>query len=197
VCDQLRAWQYADATGSFLKVSINLSLLVFRDPAMVDRICEIVTKAGIPPKIIEFEITETGLMMNYENTRAQLQDLKKFGFQLSIDDFGTGYSSLHRLAQMPIDALKIAMEFVRGLDKEFANAVMVRTIIQLGHSLELQVVAEGVEEERHLAYLRELECDLLQGYLFDRPLDAEAFHAKWLKTEVKTDTPSNVVRVNF
>jgi diguanylate cyclase (GGDEF)-like protein len=191
VCEQLRTWQHADATGSYLKVSINLSYLLFRDPAMVDRLCEIVTKAGIPPKVLELEITETGLMGNYEITREQLQELKAFGFHLSIDDFGTGYSSLGRLAQMPIDTLKIDRSFVMGMGKEFSNAIMVRTIIQLGESLELEVVAEGVEEERHLAYLRELKCDLLQGYLFDRPLDAEAFHAKWLKT----DAPSNVLRL--
>jgi diguanylate cyclase (GGDEF)-like protein len=191
VCDQLRAWQYDDPTSSYQNVSINLSLVMFRDPAMVERLCEIVTKAGIPPKNIELEITETGLMGNPEVTLAQLQALKAFGFHLSIDDFGTGYSSLARLAQMPIDTLKIDRSFVMGLGKEFSNAIMVRTIVQLGHSLELEVVAEGVEEERHLAYLREIGCHLLQGYLFDRPLDAEAFHAKWLKT----DAPSNVLRL--
>ncbi len=164
---------------------------MFRDPAMVDRLCEIVTKAGIPPKIIEFEITETGLMGNPEVTLAQLQALKAFGFHLSIDDFGTGYSSLGRLAQMPIDTLKIDRSFVHGMDKEFNNAIMVRTIIQLGHNLGLEVVAEGVEEERQLAYLQQQHCDLLQGYLFDRPLDPEAFYAKWLKT----DAPSNVLRL--
>ena len=193
VCEQIRAWQRADVTGSYLKVSINLSLLMFRDHAMVDRLCEIVTKAGIPPKIVELEITESGLMGNPEVTLAQLHALKEFGFRLSIDDFGTGYSSLGRLAQMPIDTLKIDRSFVMGMDKEFSNAIMVRTIIQLGESLELEVVAEGVEEVRHLAYLQELKCDLLQGYLFDRPLDSEAFYAKWLKA----DAPSNVVRLNF
>ena len=190
-CDQLRAWQYAVAPDSDLKVSINLSLHMFRDPAMVDRLCEIVTKSGIAPRNIELEITETGLMGNTEVTLAQLQALKDFGFRLSIDDFGTGYSSLHRLAEMPIDTLKIDRSFVNGLNTEFRNTIMVRTIIDLGHNLDMQVVAEGVEEERQLAYLREQGCDLLQGYLFDRPLDAEAFYTKWLKT----DAPSNVLRL--
>jgi diguanylate cyclase (GGDEF)-like protein len=189
VCDQLRAWQYS--TGEYLKVSINLSLLMFRDPAMVDRLCEIVTKAGIPPKFIEFEITETGLLGNTEVTLAQLEALKAFGFRLSIDDFGIGYSSLGRLAQMPLHALKVDQSFVRGLNEDLSNTTLVHTIIQLGHSLNLEVVAEGVEEERQLAFLREYHCDVLQGYLFDRPLDAEAFYAKWLKT----DAPSNVLRL--
>jgi diguanylate cyclase (GGDEF)-like protein len=191
VCDQVRAWQEADATGSYLKVSINLSLLMFRDPAMVDRLCEIVTKADIPPKFIELEITESGLMGNPEVTLAQLHALKAFGFRLSIDDFGIGYSSLGRLAQMPIHALKVDQSFVRGLNEDLSNTTLVHTIIQLGHSLNLEVVAEGVEEQRQFAFLCEYHCDLLQGYLFDRPLDAEAFSAKWLKT----DAPSNVLRL--
>ena len=93
---------------------------------------------------------------------------------------------------MPIDALKVDQSFVRGLDKQFSNAIMVRTIIQLAHSLDLEVVAEGVEEERHLAYLRELGCDQLQGYLFDKPLDADAFYSKWLRNDVPA---SNVIRL--
>jgi diguanylate cyclase (GGDEF)-like protein len=182
VCDQVRRWQRADANGRYLKVSINLSIHMFHDPAMVDRLCEIVAKAGIPTKYVEFEITETA-MGNPEVTAEKLQKLKESGFHLSIDDFGTGWSSLQRLAQMPINTLKIDRSFVLGMDKEFRNTTMVRTIVQLGQSLELEVVAEGVEEQRHLAYLREIGCDLLQGYLFDKPLEADVFQTRWLKTD--------------
>ncbi len=132
------------------------------------------------PQFLELEITETSMMRNVESAIQTLRGLQALGVQIAIDDFGTGYSSLSYLKNFPISTLKIDQSFVRDAVTDRADAAIVKTIIALGHSLELTVKAEGVETEEQLEFLRRLECDEMQGYLFSKPLPPEAFHQRWL-----------------
>ena len=130
-------------------------------------------ETGIPPSSLRLEITETAMMEQLEAGTLALNELKKLGVQISIDDFGTGYSSLARLHRFPIDSLKVDRSFVEVMGASGETSRIARTIVMIGRSLGLAVIAEGVETARQLALLRELECDAAQGYFFSRPLDGE------------------------
>lgn len=125
---------------------------------------------GVEPHWLEVELTEGSLMENTQHTITSLQRLRAMGVKISIDDFGTGYSSLAYLRRFPIDTLKIDIAFIREVTSNPQDAAITRTIIELAHSLNLRVVAEGVETQAQLEFLRHAGCDQIQGYLFSRPL---------------------------
>jgi EAL domain-containing protein (putative c-di-GMP-specific phosphodiesterase class I) len=129
-----------------------------------------VAQAGIPPASLELEITESFVMAERELSFKSLADLRAFGVRLAIDDFGTGYSSLAYLQQLAVHKLKIDMSFVRAMMRNGGDAAIVKAVIALGRSLGLEVIAEGVEEQAQALYLRQLQCDVMQGYLISKPL---------------------------
>ncbi len=174
-CRQLRAWQ--DAGHTSLVMAVNMSALQFRKPGLEEVVLKALNDAGVLAQSLELELTESILMHGIDTTLATLQKFAALGLQLSIDDFGTGYSSLSYLKRFPIHKLKIDQSFVRDIATDVNDAAIVRTIVLMAHSLNLRVIAEGVETNEQQAFLREAGCDEIQGYLFSRPLPAEGFEA--------------------
>jgi EAL domain-containing protein (putative c-di-GMP-specific phosphodiesterase class I) len=138
-------------------------------------VLKVLKESGLTPSQLELELTESLLMHDLDAGVAQLNELQAIGVRTSIDDFGTGYSSLSYLKRLPIDTLKIDRSFVRELPADQDSAAIVRAIIALGHNLRLKVIAEGVEEQAQLDFLRSHHCDEIQGYVFSRPLDVDEF----------------------
>jgi len=173
VCADYREWQRV--TPSPCRVSINLSLRQLQQQRFLEGFRRTFRRHGVSPTCFELEITETTLMQDIGRTIKLLDALYGMGLHLAIDDFGTGYSSLSALQQFPISILKIDQSFVRDIALDKDNAAIVRTIIQMGRSLKLDVVAEGVENEEQLDFLRANGCDIVQGHLFGDPMSAEEF----------------------
>jgi EAL domain-containing protein (putative c-di-GMP-specific phosphodiesterase class I) len=171
VCAQLREWQRQGIDPK--AVAINLSARQFVDKDLGPTIQRILEENGVDPSLIELEITESSLMANTEESTRTLEFLAQLGCGLSIDDFGTGYSSLGYLKRFPLDALKIDRTFVRDAVTDPDDAAITLSIINLAHSLKLNVVAEGVETEGQLQFLRTHGCDEMQGFYFSRPLPVE------------------------
>ncbi|MBI2313624.1 MAG: EAL domain-containing protein [Betaproteobacteria bacterium] len=171
-CAQNRAWQEDGLPP--IAVAVNISARQFVQPDFVQMVARTLSETGLEPRCLELEITESVASENAELTAKTLSGLKAIGVQLSIDDFGTGYSSLAYLKRYPIDKLKVDQSFVRNLGADDSGGAIARAVIQLGHSLNLKVIAEGVETETHLAVLQSYACDEMQGYLFSRPVAPEA-----------------------
>jgi diguanylate cyclase (GGDEF)-like protein/PAS domain S-box-containing protein len=175
-CRQLAAWRAAGYEK--LRVAVNVSTLQLERRDWVETISAALTSSGLPPSALELELTESVVMKNCERAAERLTELRSLGISAAIDDFGTGYSSLKYLQNLPIDTLKIDQSFVRNLDPlsngESGNGAIVRAIVTLAQQLGLRVVAEGVETNDELALLRRLGCDLVQGYLFAKPMRVEA-----------------------
>ena len=178
VCRQLATWRRQGAPP--LTVAVNLAARHFRQPELADRLRGLLDAYGLPAQALELELTESTLLDASAGTVETLRQLERLGLGLAIDDFGTGYSSLSYLKHLPLTALKIDQGFVRDLVTDPDDRAIAVTIIALGHHLALAVVAEGVETEDQRRFLLEQGCDLAQGYLFSRPLPAEAFAAAWL-----------------
>jgi EAL domain-containing protein (putative c-di-GMP-specific phosphodiesterase class I) len=148
---------------------VNLSLAELRDPELVSDILGRLRESGLPPDRLVLEITETQLLGDATDSRARFEDLRGLGVRIALDDFGTGYSSLSYLHSLPLDSLKIAKPFVDGLTGGGREANFVGMILDLARTLELEVIAEGIETAVQLAALRELGAELGQGYLLGRP----------------------------
>jgi diguanylate cyclase (GGDEF)-like protein/PAS domain S-box-containing protein len=174
-CEQSMAWQRAGLAP--VPLAINLSARQFMHRALVGSIKRIVDETGIDPALVEFEITETALMQHGEQTLEILDQINRMGMRLSIDDFGTGYSSLAYLKRFPVRKIKIDRAFIRELEASSEDRAIVAAVMALANSLQLQVVAEGVETEEQLALLRGYGCQYVQGWLFARALDAHAVQA--------------------
>nr|WP_240922314.1 bifunctional diguanylate cyclase/phosphodiesterase [Oleiagrimonas sp. C23AA] len=155
-------------------VTINLSLQELRAPAFADRLCRLVQEHEVDPARIRFEITESTAMRDPEQMLDQLRDLRDRGFSLLVDDFGTGYSSLQYLRQMPVSTIKIDQSFVRGSQQNFADREITEAIVALAKKLHLETVAEGVETQAQVNWLRDLGCDVAQGFFFNPPMAPEA-----------------------
>jgi diguanylate cyclase (GGDEF)-like protein/PAS domain S-box-containing protein len=173
VCSDYAAWKLRLADPGM--IAINLSLKELSHASFIPRCRSVFEKHGVSPRQVELEITETTLMMDAERTLPLLDELRAMGVHLSIDDFGTGYSSLSALQQFPIGTLKIDKSFVRNAATDPDDATIVRTIIEMGRSLELQVLAEGIETEEQLRFLLLCGCQFGQGRLFGEPVAAEDF----------------------
>ncbi|WP_194713179.1 bifunctional diguanylate cyclase/phosphodiesterase [Noviherbaspirillum soli] len=171
-CRQMRAWQ--DSLGQQVKVAVNLSPRQFHRDALVPMLRQCLAASSIAPGSLELEITESTVMASHEDIDVLLHDIRSLGVDIAIDDFGTGYSSLAYLKRLPAQCLKIDRAFIRDLGHDEDSLAIVRTIVSLCHGLKMTVVAEGVETPRQLELLRELGCHAYQGYLFSRPLEAEA-----------------------
>ncbi len=171
VCMDYRSMQARVADPG--RISLNLSLKQLRQASFILRCRSVFRRYGVSPTHFELEITETTLMADAQRTVRLLDELYAMGLHLSIDDFGTGYSSLSALQQFPIGTLKIDQSFVRNVAEDAGDATIVRTIIDMGRSLGMEVVAEGIESQRHLEYLRSHHCHFGQGKLFGEPLTAE------------------------
>jgi len=156
-------------------VAINISPRQFRQPHFVKRVKDIIKSTGVNSNHLMFEVTEGVVIDNIDDTIKKMNDLKALGIRFSIDDFGTGYSSLAYLKQLPLDQLKINDKFVRDITLNSSDAIIVETIILMARHLGLNVVAEGVETEEQLAFLSEKDCQMFQGYLFNRPLNKTDF----------------------
>ncbi|PWK05712.1 putative bifunctional diguanylate cyclase/phosphodiesterase [Tumebacillus permanentifrigoris] len=172
-CRQNKAWQEAGYPP--MHVAVNLSARQFQRPGLVERVREVLAESNLEPQYLELEITESITMHDVDFTIATLRELSNMGVLISIDDFGTGYSSLTYLKHFPINTLKIDQSFVREITIDPYNAAIVTTVIYLAQNLKLKVIAEGVETEEQLSYLRDHECDEMQGYLFSRPVPADEF----------------------
>jgi diguanylate cyclase (GGDEF)-like protein/PAS domain S-box-containing protein len=178
-CAQTKEWQNCGFKD--LHVAVNLSPRQFQHPDLPLIIERLLGEIGLDAGCLELEVTESSVMKNTEIAISTLRELKAMGIKISIDDFGSGYSSLSYLKHLPIDVLKIDQSFVRDMTSDPKDAAIVMAIIQLAHSLQLKVKAEGVETEEQLRFLRLLRCDEMQGYLFCRPLTAAAFEQVLLK----------------
>ncbi len=174
-CRQVRAW--SDAALAPRHTAINISAVQLSRGRLLASVQSAIDASGIAPGQLELEITESFVMAERELSFQSLADLRAFGVRLSIDDFGTGYSSLAYLQQLKVHKLKIDMSFVRDMMKNAGNAAIVKAVIALGQSMGLEVIAEGVEELEQARYLRDLGCDVMQGYLVSRPLPAEQIGA--------------------
>jgi diguanylate cyclase (GGDEF)-like protein/PAS domain S-box-containing protein len=169
-CRQSRAWQ--DAGLPPVRVAINISSVELRSKGFVEGVGAILRETGLQPRYLELELTETFLMQDATSTVSVLRSLKEMGVQLALDDFGTGYSSLSYVKRFPIDTLKIDQSFVRDLTTDAGDASIVCAVISMGRSLNMQVVAEGVETQEQLAFLQEQSCPEGQGFYFSRPVVA-------------------------
>ncbi|WP_231587270.1 EAL domain-containing protein [Methylophilus sp. TWE2] len=178
-CRQCMQWQKNGLPP--LSVAVNVSAVQFRRGNLDKVIIKALEKTGLNPQLLELELTESILLEDIGHLLAQLDGLKKLGVKLAIDDFGTGYSSLAYLKKFNIDRLKIDQSFVRDINTDPNDAAIVRAIVQMAHTLNLDVIAEGVEDETILKHLRDCGCDEVQGYLFSKPLPADAFEA-FIKT---------------
>jgi diguanylate cyclase (GGDEF)-like protein/PAS domain S-box-containing protein len=181
VCSDYSEWRRQVTDPG--RVAINLSLKELSQASFLPRCRSVFEKHGVSPSCVELEITETTLMMDAENTLPLLDELRAMGVHLSIDDFGTGYSSLSALQQFPIGTLKIDQSFVRNAAEDPDDATIVRTIIEMGRSLRLQVIAEGIETEQQRRFLLENGCQYGQGRLFGEPVSSDAFLYMILRQE--------------
>jgi diguanylate cyclase (GGDEF)-like protein/PAS domain S-box-containing protein len=171
-CRQQQAWRRSGLP--LVPVAVNLSARQLHDASLVQRVRQIVGGDSGCAEVLELELTESSLMRNPEEVVRMLSDIRSLGVRIAIDDFGTGYSSLSYLKRFPLDCLKIDQSFVRDITTDADDGAIVRTIISIARQMDLKVVAEGVETAEQLAFLRALDCDEAQGYLFARPMDAEA-----------------------
>ena len=172
-CAQNKAWQDAGLTP--LRLSVNFSARQFQQTTFIADVSNMLKETNLDPRWLELELTESSIMKDPEAAIEKLHELKLMGIKVAIDDFGTGYSSLNYLKRFPIDTLKIDKTFVSDVCKDPHDTAIVRAIIDLGHALELMVIAEGVETKEQLQYLSALECDVVQGFLFSKALPAAAF----------------------
>jgi diguanylate cyclase (GGDEF)-like protein/PAS domain S-box-containing protein len=169
-CQTLKRWRSHGLHD--ISMAVNVSVLQLLRGQLPEHLRRVIAETGVPADRIELEVTESMVMQNAEQTTAALNELRGIGVSLAIDDFGTGYSSLVYLKRLPIDTLKIDKEFIGDLTRDPDDEAITATVITMGHSLGLNVIAEGVENEQQLAYLREQGCDEIQGYWLSQPIDS-------------------------
>jgi diguanylate cyclase (GGDEF)-like protein len=172
-CAQAQQWHEEHPTDPPLMMSVNLSVRQLQQENIVATVARVLADTGLDATCLTLEITESAVMNDHVTTIVRLNQLKALGVRIAVDDFGTGYSSLSYLRRFPIDVLKIDRSFVDGVTDGSQKRALLRTIVELGRTLNLETVAEGIEEPEELLQLRALDCDLGQGYYFARPLAAD------------------------
>ena len=182
-CRQNKAWQ--DAGLPFMTVSVNVSARQFKEKTLIARVVDALGDSGLQPRYLELELTESLIMQDVEQAVATMRSLQLLGVQLSIDDFGTGYSSLSALKTFPVARLKIDRSFIKDLPSNENDRAVASAVISLGQKLNLRVIAEGVETEDQIAFLRQHDCDEMQGFHFSKPVTAQGIEeligAPWLR----------------
>jgi EAL domain-containing protein (putative c-di-GMP-specific phosphodiesterase class I) len=173
-CHQAMAWQAQAPDGVRLSMAVNVSGRQLADPSLVRDVLDALGSSGLDPDALVLEMTESVLIDDPGTAGTRLRELRRLGVRLAIDDFGTGYSSLSYLRQFPVDILKIDQSFVRAIDDHGQVPAILRGLLDLGRTLQLEMVAEGIESSAQLERLRDQQCDLGQGFLFARPLAPEA-----------------------
>jgi len=173
-CAQLKAWA-SDHRSSKLQIAINVSARQFRQSDFVEQVFDALRSSGANPALLKLELTESVVLNNIDEVITRMSQIKALGVSSSLDDFGTGFSSLAYLKRLPLDQLKIDQSFVRDITSDPNDAAIVRAIIAMGQSLGIQVIAEGVETEAQLNFLKQSGCTHYQGYFFSRPLPIEGF----------------------
>jgi diguanylate cyclase (GGDEF)-like protein len=187
-CRQKRVWEES-GLGNF-PVSVNVSFRQLRSGTLDSIVARVLKETGLEPGHLDLEITENSIMDDLDSALRSLTRLEQMGVRISIDDFGTGYSSLSVLGKFPAHALKIDQAFVRDIERDGTNAAITRAVIAIAEQLGLGIVAEGVETEAAMRFLRELGVTQMQGYLFDRPLPADAFVERWVEDDPVTLIPA-------
>ncbi|WP_129595837.1 putative bifunctional diguanylate cyclase/phosphodiesterase [Anaerophilus nitritogenes] len=167
-CNQIRKWQENGKPSMY--VSVNISVIQIQQDDFVKKVVNIVKETGIDPSCLELEITENTIMQNFEYTNEILQELRSLGIHISLDDFGKGYSSLNYLKQLEIDVLKIDKSFIDDITQSNNQQAIVKSVIEMAQSMNMRVIAEGVEMWEQFHFLKKLGCDEVQGYLFSKPL---------------------------
>ncbi|MBR5741624.1 MAG: EAL domain-containing protein [Firmicutes bacterium] len=170
---QIRAWK--DAFGVSVPVSVNVSRIDMHDPKLVETFCSIMAENGLTPGEYLLEVTESAYSDNSAQLIRTVKELRDHGFRIEMDDFGSGYSSLNMLASLPCDILKLDMKFIQNTDNHVNGARMLKLMIDIAKYLSMPVIAEGVETEKQLQLLKELGCDVVQGYYFSKPVPPEEF----------------------
>jgi EAL domain-containing protein (putative c-di-GMP-specific phosphodiesterase class I) len=173
-CAQIKAWE-ANPLACELQLAVNVSARQFHQPDFVEQVRAVLKKTGADPARLKLELTESVVLNNINDAVVKMRDLKEVGVRFSMDDFGTGYSSLSYLTQLPLDQLKIDLSFVHNIGIKPTDAVIVQTIISMGNSLGMEVIAEGVETEAQRDFLERNGCHAYQGYLFSKPVPIEEF----------------------
>ena len=191
-CTQAQAW--VDAGLPAATMAVNISSVEFRDENFLDGLLRILEDTGLDPKSLELELTESVLMKRAQFAASLLRTLREIGMRMAVDDFGTGYSSLSYLQTFPIDALKIDQSFVREITSAPVDTTILSTMIVLGRSLKLKVVAEGVETREEVAFLQSRQCDEAQGFYFSRPVPPPEF-AKLLRSGIPAPSLAHGCRV--
>ncbi len=189
-CRQGAAWR---RSGYPIGMAVNVSARQLDTDEFVTEVRDALAQSGLQPSALTLEITETTLMSNADETARRLIAIKELGVRIAIDDFGTGYSSLAYLQRFPVDALKIDRSFISRVSQDPEGDTLIRTLVQLGKSLSIETLAEGIEQSRELSLLKEEHCDSGQGFLFARPLDLEAcdlFLKDWIGGSGSPDTDS-------
>jgi EAL domain-containing protein (putative c-di-GMP-specific phosphodiesterase class I) len=171
-CAQNKAWQEAGLPP--MRVAVNLSARQFQQRNLLDMVAQVLDRTGMAPHYLQLEITEGVAMQDVDFTIAVLERLRGMGIQIAMDDFGTGYSSLSYLKLLPVNAVKIDRSFVRDLTIDPNDAAIATAVIAMAHNLKLSVIAEGVETEEQLDFLKGRDCDEMQGFLFSKAVPAEA-----------------------
>jgi EAL domain-containing protein (putative c-di-GMP-specific phosphodiesterase class I) len=172
-CAQNVAWQRQGLPA--VRMAVNLSARQFADDDLVDDVADALKNTGLQADLLELELTESVVIQNTQRAGQVVGDIKKLGVRLAIDDFGVGYSSLTHLKRFPIDTLKVDRSFIRDLPEDPEDKAITEAIIAMGKSLNLTVVAEGVETQEQQTFLKEHACDEMQGFFFSKPIPGEAF----------------------
>ena len=183
-CSKFKSWKEKGVSIEY--IAVNMSTKQLQDTQCVDNISRILKELDFQPECLELEITETTLISNLESTLSNINTFKEMGVKFSIDDFGTGYSSLSYLKSLRISTLKIDREFVKDIISDKDDRSIVTAIIGMGHTMNYTIVAEGAETKEDVALLKKLECDIIQGYYYSRPLreiDLLSYikHEEWIK----------------
>ena len=194
-CRQGAAWR---RNGYLIGMAVNVSARQLDTDEFVTEVRDALAQSGLEPSALTLEITETTLMSNADETARRLVAIKELGVRIAIDDFGTGYSSLAYLQRFPVDALKIDRSFISRVSQDPEGDTLIRTLVQLGKSLSIETLAEGIEQSRELSLLKEEHCDSGQGFLFARPLDlgaCDVFLKDWIGGSASPDTDADVTDI--
>ncbi|MBD2343068.1 EAL domain-containing response regulator [Anabaena subtropica] len=173
VCQQIKNWH--DSGVDYLTISVNLSAMEFNRPDLIQKITEALKTNNLAPHYLELELTESMIMQDLNSAIFTMNELQSLGVRIAIDDFGTGYSSLIYLKNLPVNTLKIDRYFIHNVAKDKQKSAITKALIEMAHNMNMQVVAEGVETESELYFLKQNKCDAMQGFLFSRPLPAIEF----------------------